>query len=1129
MCVQTYNTCVIAPNDCVPAASNPCVTPATGDVCGPSTAPKKESGTPGPIRMCRASQTVCGSNKDCATGDTCGPATSRMVIAKRAINTVMNSSYEMVNFGLMTFYQGGYYPYYEMVGTTTGTVTEFVTKERLLQVDPVCWGSAWGATPTCTLSGRSMKLRLMQNSRYIVNTGTAFVEVEDNWCGDTCDIKGVGPGIYVGSFYQYDGVQGGNATSSQVLTSYQGKKTPIGGKDFYYYEARPDYYNGGMPPPFTFTNCETTGVCGEHCGGRWDTDLAPFIDTSDDPDVAKANVVKIGERLEKASNGGLMAYWSTPTGCTLQNDSAVAGPSNSAYHYMSTLKTGDSVACRENFILLITDGAANGPGDIDASGKSVCDVAACAEADPEAAGCVCKSVLATYHLRKNLGVKTFVIGFSGDVAAGVPRIINDNMARAGGTDAGGDGAAPYAFLAQSEGELVNAIQMAVFDAVRGSYSTAPTSTSAGTQQATTVAEGRYALDSRMDFPEWKGHLIAYDLGGSSPVIAWDAYTQLATMNWKTRRVYTWDGTNMVKIQVDPSSGAIINKADLAALGLAGSANEAEKVARWALGDPTYKNPAILGAIINSTPIDIAGPGDIPLPGGHDFYVAHKDRPHLVYVGSSDGMLHAFFLEQTTLGSNTYPAGSEAFAFIPPEMLPVIKRLYAQGGQKTDPYHHVFGLADSPKAKSMCVSGCSDPTTAVWKTLLLMPEGYGGRETFMLDVTSPFSSTGVADPPVTVRWHTGYGSSAADYVDYLGNTISLPAFFMNKTSALDDTRVVFASGYATNPSKTNQGRTLITASAASGVIKNHFVLDPTQTALDSTPPAVDPDAPDNSDCGIPYAALTDVATARDFGKDQNNRMLAAYFGDTYGRLWRYTLGSSLSQPAYNFGCGHPLHFSPTIVQLDRDDFNSSHAREIYPVVVTNSNLDLDTTDRVPSQMIFLKEIAQVDKDGNLTGVAQDMTWGNNTGRITLTVGNDAEICGVTHKDSVTKLITCTTSMPLAARPTSTPLGLLRGDASGFQVMTMWYVPAADGCTKGVTYLTIHEMTSGNIDQLLGAAVAQEPVTSPVVLRGRIYLFGSSGAYDITNLASDTVVTTGRAIEPTSLGGNFARFNWTELFE
>jgi hypothetical protein len=700
------------------------------------------------------------------------------------------------------------------------------------------------------------------------------------------------------------------------------------------------------------------------------------------------------------------------------------------------------------------------------------------------------------------------------------------MARAGGTDAGGDNAAPYAYLAQNETELIAAIQSAVFDSVRGSYSTAPTSTSAGTQKTDTVDEGGYALDSRMDFPEWRGHLIAYRMGEKSPdgttpppTIAWDAYTQLAALDWKTRRVYTWDGTNMVKIQVDSSTGAITNKDALATLGLGSDATEAEKVARWALGDPTYKNPAVLGALINSAPTDVASPGDIPLPGGHEFYLAHKARPHLVYVGSSDGMLHAFFLEQTTIGRNTYHAGSEAFAFIPPEMLPMITRLYAQGGQKLDPYHHLLGLANSPKAKTMCVSGCSDATTAVWKTLLIVPEGYGGSETFVLDVSSPFSATGVADPPVTMRWHTGYGRSATTYNDLLGNTISLPAFFLNKatvasnsgkTTTVNDDRVVFASGYAVDPNSPTQGRALITASASTGAIISSSTLSP------------------DVDCGRPYAALTDVATARDFAKDQNNRLLAAYFGDTAGRLWRYTLAGTMTGPAYNFGCDYPLHFAPTIVQLDRDDYDSSHAREIYPVLVTNSNLDSDTSGLPPSRLIFLKEMAGVNTAGNITGATQDMTWGNNTGQITLTVGNDAEICGETHKDPVSKKVTCVSSMPKTARPTSTPVGVLRSDATGFQVLTMWYVPAADGCTKGTTYLTIHEMAAGKVGQLLGAPIAPEAVTSPVLLQGHVYAFGSK-VYDVTSMATESIVRVGKAIEPIVVDGNLTRLNWTELME
>lgn len=1109
-CVAANDTCVQPNNNCVAAATSTCTMPTnTLDVCGTS-----NKGEPGPIRMCRLGQTVCTKDADCVGSDTCGPATSRMVIAKRAINSVISSSYEMVNFGLMTFYQSGYFPYYKMANgtTTTGTITEFEAQDKLQNAG--CFDTAWGPSPTCVISGMSMKLRTLQNSRYLVND--VNLSAEQNFCGSQCLVKGVGTGVYQGSFYEYQGPLGGMATASVVMPDYAGKSRVVGSDSYVYFKALPNYYNGALPPPFDFTDCEQTGVCSAHCGGRWDTALAPFMDTAHDSDrtAAKAVVTAIGNRLEAASAGGLMAFWSTPTGCTLENNSAAASPNNSVYQYMQSVKNGngaigaiaDPVRCRDNFVLLITDGAANGPGDVDASGNYLCDQAACAATDPEAAGCQCRSVLAAYHLRKNLGVRTYVIGFSGDTAAGSPRIINDNIARAGGTDADGDGVAPFAFLAQREDELVSALQLAVFDAIKGSYSTAPTSTSAGTQQATTVAEGRYALDSRMDFPEWKGHLLAYDLAGTTPVLAWDAATSLAAANWWERRIYTWDGTNMVKFQIDPTTKTLTNKVQLAALGLGATPDEAERVAKWMMGDPTLKNPAIFGSVINSTPIDVASPGDIPLPGGHQYFLANQNRPHLIYVGSSDTQLHAFFLENTTIGTKTFPAGTEAFAFIPPDMLAVAKSQYAQGGQKPDPYSHIFGLADSPKVKTVCVQGCTDANTAVWKTLLLMPEGYGGHNSFMLDVSSPFSSTGVADPPVRMQWHTAYGTSKDAYAQVLGNTISLPAFFLNKTDTLADYRVVFTSGYPATSGSTTQGRALVTAAVKDGTIQSSYNLTPANT------------------CAQEYSALTDVATARDFASGQDNKIIAGYFGDTAGRLWRYTQGNSPTADT-DFTCDHPLHFSPTIAQLDRDAQNGAHTHEIYPVQVTNSNLDLDTTARPASKMVFWREIAQADQSTSaITGVIKDTTFGTG-GKIELTAGTD--ICGQATTDAK-GVVSCVTPLPATARPASTPLGLLMRDGSGFQVMTMWYMPAPDGCTRGSTYLTIHQLRAGEVTQRLGALVAHEPVTSPVVLRGRIYIFGSSGAVEITNMAPDAV-TPGRAVPPSSYSGGMIRFNWTEVLD
>jgi len=1101
-CDAATNTCGTPTNTCILPPANVCLQPVSGtDTCIESA-----NGPPGPLRMCILGQTVCRNNVDCKlSGDACGPATSRAVIAKRAISTVVQNNYKLLNFGLMTFYQDGYFPYFLNTSGNTGQVTLFQSYDKLTSAR--CWDRHWGPTSSCRINGNNMTRRETPNSRYRVRTAeSTWIDVDADYCGRTCDLPGdLGLGYYQGSYYQYVATTGGNSTTMLERPTYDGSSITVGEQNYSYYQPLTNYYSGGKAPPLDFPECGSS--CSAVCGGRWDPQLAPFLDTSDDVVAAQAAADAITRAMAPAATGGLLTYWGTPTGCTLKNDK-VATIRTSAYDYMSAVKNGnpaegilpDPLACRDNYVLLITDGDANGPGD------NNCASSHCAQTNPQAAGCQCKAVLAAYSLRMNLGVRTFVVGFSGDVSAGSARTTNDNIARAGGTDAGSDGVAPFAFLAQNEDQLNNALQLVIYDAAKGSYSTAPTSTSAGTQQATTVAEGRYALDSRMDFPEWRGHLMAWDLAGDEPVLAWDAYQKLLTANWWERRIYTWNGTQMVKFAVDPATYAVTNRAELSALGLGATPADAERVARWLMGDPTFGNPAILGAIVNSTPIDVASPGDLPEPGGHTFFLEHQHRPHLIYVGSSDGLLHAFFLVDTTVGGVTYSAGSEAFAFLAPDMMEVVRKQYAQGGQRPDPYQHVFGIADSPKAKSMCVANCSDDATAVWKTLLIMPEGYGGGHTFMLDVTEPFGAAGLADPPINVQWHTGYGSSASTYAELLGNTISLPAYFFNRTTSMDDYRIGFTSGYPVTEGSSTQGRSLVTASAITGNIITQHALAPAAT------------------CGQEYVALTDFATARDFARGQDNKLVSGYFGDTSGQLFRYTLGGGTSV-AQALTCNHPLHFAPTVVQLDRDSYTSSFAHDIFPVQVTNSNLDFDTESLPPSKMVFWKEEAVIDVNGNITGVVKDPTWGSG-GTITLTVGNDSEICGVTERDEA-GVVTCKTSMPLGARPTSTPLGILLADGSGFEVFTMWYVPHPNGCSRGETYFTSHRIYgNGSVSQGVGAVVANEPVTSPVVLRGRVFLFGASGAMEITDLLP-TGVTPGRAIPPNGGTGDFRRLNWIEV--
>jgi type IV pilus assembly protein PilY1 len=120
------------------------------------------------------------------------------------------------------------------------------------------------------------------------------------------------------------------------------------------------------------------------------------------------------------------------------------------------------------------------------------------------------------------------------------------------------------------------------------------------------------------------------------------------------------------------------------------------------------------------------------------------RPQLVYVGADDGMLHAFFGHAGTRPwLETYQGGEEAFAFIPNDMLPVITKLYAQGGQKlaVDKSEHIFGLAASPKVKDMCIGSAAPPPPApIGTPSLVMPEGPGGNKPFALDITNVIDET-----------------------------------------------------------------------------------------------------------------------------------------------------------------------------------------------------------------------------------------------------------------------------------------------------------------------------------------------------------------------------------------------------
>ncbi|HEY0714549.1 MAG TPA: PilC/PilY family type IV pilus protein, partial [Polyangia bacterium] len=497
-------------------------------------------------------------------------------------------------------------------------------------------------------------------------------------------------------------------------------------------------------------------------------------------------------------------------------------PRTSAYDYMKEVQSqnaANGVACRPDSVLMVTDGL---PGED-------CTKAACA-AFPPGPDCGCSAVNNAYALSRDLGVKLYVVGFSNTTSASAYAANTiTNIARAGGTSP---------LFAVRENELYEGITRAIYDVARGSYSTSPL-----TGGASANGMSRSLLDARADFPQWRGHLITYDVSGSQPQVLWDAATFFDPGahpdHWKKRNVWTASGSTMVKIQVD-ETGAITNAAALHALGLGETESEAALAARFILGDPAMKNPAPLGAMINSSPIEVA------VPGG----------PALTYVGASDGMLHAFYSRTQSVGGSTQLGGKEAFAFIPQDMLPMVRRLFAQGGQRPAPSQHLYGLANSPKVKRFCVSNCSGEGGGAQKTVIVMPEGFGGNDLFALDVTPTGNANGISSdpssPPVQLLWNTDTtlsGNQKAQLDAALGKTISLPGFAFVKSPSMDDFRVIYGSGYSDLPNS-QQGLSLVTSSAATGAVRSRVSLAGLGDKCGK--PRVDPTEP---------TLLADVAIAR----------------------------------------------------------------------------------------------------------------------------------------------------------------------------------------------------------------------------------------------------------------------------
>ena len=170
----------------------------------------------------------------------------------------------------------------------------------------------------------------------------------------------------------------------------------------------------------------------------------------------------------------------------------------------------------------------------------------------------------------------------------------------------------------------------------------------------------------------------------------------------------------------------------------GSLSQRDAIINWLHGTAgSGREGRRLGDIYHSSPVVIPPPSqDLPDESYNAFRQKPEvaDRPSIVYVGSNDGILHAFVAQRTVIvggpNAGTYEAGTELWGFVPPMMLGKIDA--ARSG-------HQWMVDGTPMVKDVFYRRL--PGAAVdgniYHTVLVVGMRAGGAGYLALDVTDPF--------------------------------------------------------------------------------------------------------------------------------------------------------------------------------------------------------------------------------------------------------------------------------------------------------------------------------------------------------------------------------------------------------
>ena len=801
---------------------------------------------------------------DCPTGTpysytpgatpACNPDTpriSRISMVKRVLRNLLPDLRKSASFGLVTFAQSGYFRYYPALATgTPHPTTVFLSRSEMEAI------GAWDQTnsaPQASFTRAGTSYSLLSSAGLTMDRDSLYAREDSlatenrfRWsAAGMTHSDGAHTWLYRGSYYTYQQLPA-DTSAPQLVTEYKGPQYTDGaGQVWVYHRFAPGYSDQGI-------SASSSG-----------TVVEPLI-SSEDQAAHDQQLRGIVARMNLAQNGGIWAWGGTPTGPAIQTAEAHFFARQSGAGIFAAAGADPAAVCRPRFVLLLTDGQSN-------SGSSPITAARDLYNNP---------AFGANH------IKTVVVGLPGLPSSAVNEL--DRIADMG--DDGKDNNSTTALFADNEGSLSKVLQEAFLGILQGDYTTTPAGV---TNSGQTNVSQDLALVSSTRYPGWKGRLRALDLTKDPPVERWEAGKLLSQRDWKTRKLFSGypDSNGGLPVPILSPDGTVNLAGGCPGCGPVGLKHlwqktttaalppdeELSAVARWLAGKD---RPWKLGPIFRSTPASVGPPPNYKgILGRETFRKTYRVRERLTYITSNDGLLHAFRVRD----------GSEAFAYLPPNLLPTVHSLWKKGGQATAPEDFSWVLAASPRVEDIP----PDTVPGEWSTHLMLTMGPGGEDFLALDITNPSTCTTAVhcdlnNPPFLVAGHSrDLGMSSV-----LGQTWSTPAIYYHKpdpNQTLPEARVAMGSGYGEGHEGHHYNRLAKTYGQNSSF---HHA---------------------SGGAEVEFATLADTAAAVDL--DNARQVISTYQADLNGRVVRYHEGDpSQAATVLNGGAQNPIYFSPAAMTV-----------------------------------------------------------------------------------------------------------------------------------------------------------------------------------------------------------------------